>query len=241
MELTFSDNKLFTTIFDNIKQYSDTFKLQINEEGLHIQSIDTANICILDFKIEKNYFNSFKTDKAYILDFDINDITKIFKVINKSNLTLFTLQEETILKIISESSENNIKKIFKINSISTNSEFLNLNTLVINNDFRTESKQLLNIFTDLFMFSEDITLLINTFGFQFIVNNDNIKSKYCIDSIKHNSEINTSFSLKYLSKFKLLSLFETTNIKLDNNTPISFNLNDDNININFILSPKIDI
>ena len=63
----------------------------------------------------------------------------------------------------------------------------------------------------------------------------------CIDSIKHHYEINTSFSLKYLSKFKLLSLFETANIKLDNNTPILFNLNDDNININFILSPKIDI
>jgi len=241
MEFTLSDVKLFNTIFDNIKQYSDTVKFEINNEGLHIQSIDTANTCILDFKIIKNYFNSFKIDKSYILDFDITDITKIFKVINKTNLILFTLQDDNILKIISESSENNIKKIFKINSISTNSEFLNLDTLVINNDFRTESKQLLTIFTDLFMFSDDITLLINSFGFQFIVNNDNIKSKYCIDSIKYHSEINTSFSLKYLSKFKLLSLFETVNIKLDNNTPILFNLNDDNISINFILSPKIDI
>ena len=94
---------------------------------------------------------SFKIDKSYILDFDITDITKIFKVINKTNLILFTLQDDNILKIISESSENNIKKIFKINSISTNSEFLNLDTLVINNDFRTESKQLLTIFTDLFI------------------------------------------------------------------------------------------
>ena len=241
MEFSINNNKIFLSIFDNIKQYSDIIKLKIDKKGIHIQSIDNAQICIIDIVINKNYFNSFNTDKTYNLDFDINDITKIFKVINNTRLITFSIYDECNLKIKTEPLDNNITKIFKINSICSNSEFININCLNIKYNFNIQSKQLLNIFTELNIFSDDINILINNNGLQFIINNDNIKSKYFIENIKTDEQIECYFLLKYLAKFKIISQFDNTNLKLDNEKPIILNINENDININFILSPKINL
>lgn len=241
MNFSLTDIKILSSIFDNIKQYSDTFKLQITNEGLHIQSIDNANICILDFIINKNYFNSFNIDKIYNLDFDITDITKIFKVIHKTRLVTFSIYDECNLKINIEPLDDSIKKIFKITSLSSNNDFLNLDSLTVNNNFIINSKQLFSIFTELNVFADDINIIINNLGLQFVVNNDNIKSKFYIENIKSVEEIESYFSLKYLAKFKLVSLFNNVNLKLDNDKPILLNINDEHFNINFILSPKLNI
>tara|TARA_Y100000389_G_C17392586_1_gene480724 strand:- start:178 stop:903 length:726 start_codon:yes stop_codon:yes gene_type:complete len=241
MNFSLTDIKILSSILDNIKQYSDTFKLQITNESLHIQSIDNAKICILDFVINKDYFNSFNIDKTYNLDFDITDITKIFKVINKTRLVTFCIYDECNLKINIEPLDDSIKKIFKITSLSSNNDFLNIDSLTINNNFIINSKQLSSIFNELNVFAEDINISINNLGLQFVVNNDNIKSKFYIENITSEKEIESYFSLKYLAKFKLISLFENVNLKLDNDKPILLNINDKHFDINFILSPKLNI
>ena len=241
MEFSLTDIKILSSIFDNIKQYSDIFKLQINNDGLHIQSIDNANICILDFIINKNYFNSFNTDKIYNLDFDINDITKIFKVIQKTRLVSFSIYDDCNLKINIEPLDNSIKKIFKLTSLSSNIDFLNIQNIHFTNNFNINSKHLFSIFTELNVFADDVNIIINSAGLQFIINNDNIKSKFYIDNIKTEDQIESYFSLKYLSKFKLISLFDNINFKLDNDKPILLNINEEHFNINFILSPKLNI
>lgn len=241
MNFSLTDIKILSSVFDNIKQYSDTFKLQITNENLHIQSIDNANICIVDFVINKDYFNSFNIDKTYNLDFDIIDITKIFKVIHKTRLVTFSIYDECNLKINIEPLDDSIKKIFKINSLSSNVDFLNLDSLIFNNNFIINSKQLSSIFNELNVFADDINIIINNLGLQFVVNNDNIKSKFYIENIKCEEEIESYFSLKYLAKFKLISLFDNVNLKLDNDKPILLNINDKHFDINFILSPKLNI
>ena len=241
MSFSLTDIKTFSSIFDNIKQYCDVFKMHIDNEGLHIQAIDNANICILDSNISKNYFNTYTIDKTYNLDFDIIDITKVFKVTHKTRLVTFSIYDECNLKINIESFYNNIKKIFKITSISTNTDFLDLNSLTFNNNFNINSKQLSSIFNELNIFADDINIIINNLGLQFIVNNDNIKSKFYIENIKSTEEIESYFSLKYLAKFKLLSSFDTINFKLDNDKPILLNIDEENFNFNFILSPKLNI
>ena len=40
MELSIIDNKLFTYVFDNMKQFSEQTKIKIHPNGLHLQSID---------------------------------------------------------------------------------------------------------------------------------------------------------------------------------------------------------
>ena len=72
----------------------------------------------------------------------------------------------------------------------------------------------------------------------FSSNTDCGDIQYYIDYLTNNTNIQVSFKLKYLIKFKLLNLFEHINFKLENEKPLFLNLKDSNININYILAPN---
>jgi len=53
MEFSILDSKLFTSVFENMKQFSEQTKMKINSDGIHLQSLDDANVSIIDIKINK--------------------------------------------------------------------------------------------------------------------------------------------------------------------------------------------
>lgn len=240
MELTFSDNKLFTTIFDNIKQYSDNIKMKLSSHGIHLQSIDDANVSIIDIHLNKTYFTDFNIIEELIYDFSITDICKILKICSKSRQIQFIF-DNTILKIIASSSEQDIKKIFEINSIITQDTFLKLENLSSANfqQFNLDSKNLLSIFTELSQFSEDICIELNSNKLKFYTTNDTINTKYIINQDNIDNTFISKYSLNYLSKYKFISLFDNTTFKINTNNPLLILNKNEFIESTFILSPKI--
>lgn len=240
MEFSLIDKNLFITIFDIFKQFSDNIKLKLNSDTLHIQSVDDANVSIIDIKISKTYFNTYKITNNIIYDFSITEICKILKICGKSKLIQFYFND-TILKIIA--TENDIKKVFEINSIITKDDFIKIENLryIDLHNININSKHLYSIFSELFIFSDDICINYELDKLDFYTNNDNINTKYTI--ITKNTNINdtilSKYSLNYLSKYKLISHFEETIMKIDSNSPIIIHNKNEHITCNFILSPKI--
>jgi len=81
MEFSIIDNKLFTSVLDNMKNFSEQTKIKIHPNGLHLQSIDDANVSIIDIHLKKEYFIDYNITKDIIYDFSLTDICKILKIL----------------------------------------------------------------------------------------------------------------------------------------------------------------
>ena len=241
MHFSIINSKLFISVFDNMKHFSEQSKIKIHPNGLHLQSIDDANVSIIDIHFKKEYFEDYNVNKEQIYDFNLTDICKILKICSKSRI-IHSLFDNTTLKISAICNENDIKKNFEINSIITKDTFLDLQKLRSTNlnNITIDSKNLQNIFNELFIFSDDACIELKDKSILFYTTNDTISTKYdiTIDKIT-NTTILSKYSLNYLSKFKLCSLFENTELKFNSNTPLILTNKNEFIESNFILSPKI--
>lgn len=240
MEFSIIDSKLFISVFDNMKQFSDQAKIKIHPNGLHLQSIDDANVSIIDIYFKKEYFTDYNINKEQIFDFNLTDICKILKICSKSRL-IHLLFDNTVLKISATTNEQDIKKNFEINSIITKDTFLKLENLQSSNfhNIDLDSKNLQNIFNELFIFSDDVCIELQQ-NLKFYTTNDTINTKYIINLIENNDTTTLSkYSLNYLSKYKLISSFENTTLKFNSNSPLLISNKNEHIESHFILSPKI--
>ena len=245
MEFSISDGKLFTSVFENMKQFSEQTKMKINSNGIRLQSLDDANVSIIDIQFNKNYFTDYHIEDEKIYDFSLTEICKILKICSKSHLIHFIFNNN-ILKISTTANEKDVKKTFEINSIITKDSFLNLENLRSNNlhNIDLDSKNLQNIFNELFIFSDDVCIELEKNKLKFYTINDTINTNYTINIENNitrtdNSTYLSKYSLNYLSKYKLISSFENTALKFNSNSPLLLVNKNEHIESKFILSPKI--
>lgn len=241
MSFSLKDVKEIGNIFDNIKHFSESIKMCFNTKQLHIQAIDDAKVSIIDIVINSDYFDSFTIDKEYNMDFNITNFCKIFKIITKSRYSTFKLKNNSI-KITAEESDTDIKKTFVINSNINTQNIIQINNIKINNSIEINSKNLNQLFNDLFQFSDEINIKLNKSGLYFNCNNEEINSQFKLSNNNHNkyeieSEIDLNFSVKYLAKYKIYCISDTSVIKFENNKPLILHTKKTNITTNFIISP----
>ena len=242
MNFTTSKDTIFHTLFNTLQDIDyESFIFKISPENIHIQSTDIAKISILDMIINKEYFTEYNVKETCIIDIDINIINKICKVFNKKYDIKFSIKDNYLyIESIRNTVDETIKK-YRINTNYINEyDFININKIEYNNLYSIDSKILNNIFTEIFIFSDDINLTINNKNMCFSANHELGDIQYYLDNIKNENEneINSSFKLKYLVKFKLVQLFEKINIKIDNDKPVLLNLEKDNIKINYMIAPN---
>ena len=241
MEFSIIDSKLFTSVFDIMKQFSEQTKIKIHPNGIHLQSVDDANVSIIDIHFKKEYFTDYNITKEIIHDFSLSDICKILKICSKSHLIHFIF-DNNILKINAATNEQYTNKTFEINSIITRDTFINLENLRSTNlyNINLDSKNLQNIFNELFIFSDDVSIELQEQHLKFYTTNDTINTQYIL---QHNENKNNTalskYSLNYLSKYKLCSSFENTTLKFNSNSPLLLINKNEYIESHFILSPKV--
>ncbi len=240
MEFNLLDSSLFISIFDNIKAYSDNITMKLEKNNMHIQSIDDANISILDIKINKSYFHSYNIYKEIALNFTVSDICKILKICSKSRFMNFKIKDNII--IITSVSPDNINKQFEINSNVVKNNIIDIENIqnISFESINLNSRTLYSIFNELNTFTEDILLKLTKESIYFYGNNDAIDMKYNIElKTELENNIISKYSLNYLAKYKLLNAFDNSILKLSSNNPIIILNENENVKIHFVLSPKI--
>ena len=240
MYFTTSKDTIFHTLFNTLQDIDyESFIFKITPENIHIQSTDVAKISILDMIIDKAYFTDYNVKESCTIDIDINIINKICKVFNKKYDIKFTIKENYLyIESIRNTINDTIKK-FRINANYINDDdFIDISKIEYNKSYSIDSKVLVNIFSEIFVFSDDINLTINEKNMCFSANHDLGDIQYYLDNIKNDNEVNGSFKLKYLVKFKLNQLFENIKLKIENDKPILLDLEKDNIKIKYMIAPN---
>tara|TARA_Y100000741_G_scaffold364720_1_gene356683 strand:- start:1458 stop:2093 length:636 start_codon:yes stop_codon:yes gene_type:complete len=211
--------------------------------------MDDVKISILDISFNTQYFNTFEINYETLICINTIDFTKILKNFSKTNIIYFKIQNDSNLLHIQSDINDLIKKKFTLALIEDNTyNWININTIDNNHSqISILSKTLQTIISELHVFSDYLIIhkSIDTNILEFIVDDThtNTYSKYELDNINfiNNQNIHLLISLNYLHNFKLLSSFQYANITISNNNPLHINLIDENININYMLAPKVEL
>jgi len=233
------NSKIFFNIFNFIKSYSETVLISFTSNDITIQTKDTASISIFNTHIKKEYFERFDVTKEYLLQFNINDLFNVFKLIQHEKRIELTIENDVYLKVIVNETEHIEKKIYKINSIITTQTLNDITKFPLpNTSFNIQRSTLCDILDQLFTFSDKINIkyIDNTVMFKTIEDNISTKMIYT-ENISHIEEkISNFYSLKYLYKLsKFANYFETVKIYISNKNPISINCNNDHLHITYII------
>lgn len=240
---------LFKKICETYKNLSEYLYIKITYNNINFQVMDDIKISILDISFNTQYFNTFEINYETLICINTIDFTKILKNFSKTNIIYFKIQNDSNLLHIQSDINDLIKKKFTLALIEDNTyNWININTSNINNShISILSKTLQTIISELHVFSDYLIIhkSIDTNILEFIVDDThtNTYSKYELNDINltNNENIHLLISLNYLHNFKLLSSFTYTNINISNNNPLHINLIDENININYMLAPKVDL
>lgn len=239
---------LFKKICETYKNLSEYLYIKITYNNINFQVMDDIKISILDISFNTEYFNTFEINYETLICINIIDLTKILKNF-KDNFIYFKLLNDTNLLYIESGIYDSIKKKFTLTLIEDNTyNWININTRD-NNDSQISilSKTLQTIISELHVFSDCLIIhkCTDTDILEFIIDDThtNTYSKYELNNINfiNNENIHLVISLNYLHNFKLLSYFINANITISNNNPLHINLIDENININYMLAPKVDL
>ena len=68
----------FSLIITNLHRFCDNIILHFKPDQFYIQGMDSSQVCLFELKLKEDWFDSFKTDKSYVLG--IHSLT-FYKVI----------------------------------------------------------------------------------------------------------------------------------------------------------------
>lgn len=246
--------EVFVSIFQLLKNWSSHINMRFENNKLHIQSMDKSHICLADIEITNKWFSSY--------DCKSNDTISIDSA-QFSVLMNYALKHDTLeLKYNNEIDENklfinflNEKKnkgafdhFFELNLIDVDEDSLGIPNVEYDVEFIIESKKLVDLFSELNTFGQDLNIICNESVIELNANGDLTKLKVNIPiddlneyAISEGEELNMSFSLNHLCKMCLsIKMSSTINVGLSEKYPMSiiYNLGDES-KVSFFIAPKV--
>lgn len=226
------DRKLFKRFIDITSSVVIEANMEIFSERLHIRSIDSANICIIDATL---YCDTTSDDEGSVFI----DLNKLSNILNKAkDDTIFLDINKNIMHIECGKMsadltiyKNSSKPIPDVNiPFSVN--------MVLNGE------QFTNAIKGINKLSEKIKFTAYDDHLNIYVNNNDDIYEWNVDIIesKESSEVEivSAFPYEYVSDISgAVTSFESINLRYGNDTPFTMNCNDDNFDVEFILAPRI--
>ena len=115
MIVTISDSEKFSKfsiIFNNMKNFTNTIVLNMNDEGLYTQGLDSGNVCLFECKINKDWFDNYQCDdESYNLGINTTMLNNILSIYENG---------QTFELVISKPDEENKTENLEVDSIVIN-------------------------------------------------------------------------------------------------------------------------
>jgi proliferating cell nuclear antigen len=251
--------KIFSNVFRYLPIFMDTVNINVTDNGLYMQGMDTSHVCLFELKLVPDWFDIFEKDKNYVLGMHCTTFYKVIQCIEDVEQTMtLSYDDEDKLNIAIESKDNSkVNKYFEIPLIDINSEILDIPETEYTIDMEINSNSITNYITELSIFDEEFTIICNQ-------NKISMKSKSesgCLriemseDSIllyaieEDIEEIEQVYSLKYVKdicSFSKITDSVVINLKEENPMRIHQSLDDvDLFNesknyLRFYIAPKME-
>tara|TARA_Y100001970_G_C14248761_1_gene870237 strand:- start:1354 stop:2154 length:801 start_codon:yes stop_codon:yes gene_type:complete len=264
MEVTISDKTKFTQ-FSNVFRYLPVFNMElvninVSNKGMYIQGMDASQVCLFELKLQEEWFDSFKTDKSYVLGIHSLTFYKVIQCLeDNEQIMKMNYNDEDCLHIALENvnGSKKINKYFELPLVDIDMEMLDIPDTDYSIDMEIKSQSIANYIEQLLIFDETFTLSCNS-------DTINMKSKsesgsLTIEMSEENimmyavedgmEKIEMCFALTYVKNMCAFSkITKSVVISLSENTPMRFHQSLDDVEIfensesyiRLYLAPKLD-
>jgi proliferating cell nuclear antigen len=247
----------FVSIFQNIKSFTDSINMTLNENNIYIQTMDGSNVSVLEVQLGSSWFDNYNVTQPFTIGINSNIFQKIISLWNKSLTINIDIQNKdsdkiNISLIINDDNKNDLEcsKYFEIPLIDIDNEHLTIPDTEYCVDIDVSGLKFKKLIDELFLMGDIIKIecdeniiYISTESdsgnMKIELNIDENNESYCIEE---NTSLSCSYRLKYIKNISTLhKLSKLTKIHITENMPmqIKYELENDSF-VRFFLAPQID-
>ena len=241
---------LLTAIFQNMKSFSNSINLMVEEDRIFVQAIDAGHVAIVELTIPAEWFDK-ATLTSTVIGINSTILYKILSTRDKCQSIEFELQDDGMGIKFTSDNKAIFDKTFRMPLIDIDVEQMEIPEIEYQAEFSLPSATFANLINQLKLFgdamdiecSEDkITLVSNSLECGTMSANINIDDLTAF-AIEENETVKMSFSLAHLHSIGQFSkLAKEVEIKLKRNYPVQIVYSLDDVipaTVRFYLAPKI--
>jgi proliferating cell nuclear antigen len=241
----------FTSIFQNMKLFTESVNLDVNEERIYIQTMDSSKIILLEITIPKSWFCVYNCPIPTTLGVNTNIFHKILSSRDRSqsmHMYLNTDEEDKLYIDMESTMKTVFDRKFEVPLLDLVYDTLNINDSEYQADISLPSSDFALLINQLRGFGETLQIVCNENKIEMISNSDDYgKMSVIVEiddlssyAIEEDREIDMSFSLKSLHNMcSFNKMYENVEIKMLTGAPLYVSYSDGELHINIYLAPKI--
>jgi proliferating cell nuclear antigen len=253
MRFEINDKKrceLFINIFNNLKKFTDSISLTIDEEKLYIQGMDASHVCIYELSLDKSWFCVWNVEQSSEFGVCLNILNKILHTwSDKQSIIIYSEDSDKLDIEFTSDVKGNFKKFFQLPLMDIDTEHLCIPDTEYQADIEIESKKLKDIIDDLACFNDTINFKCDENELSIDANSSEGSMKVVITiddiemlAVEEDKIIESSFSIRYISEMcQFYKLSKNCTIHTSENIPIQIKYElDETSFMRFYLAPKIN-
>ena len=256
MEIIISNTvkaELFTSIFQNIKIFTDHISIVCKTTGLFFQAMDNSRVCIIELEIPSTWFDAYSVPIDVVIGVNSNILCKILNAREKTqNIRIIHNNDNSDTLFLDFTSEDKriFDKHFEMPLMEIEMDHMEIPEIEYNVEFSVPSMIFSGLINQLKMIGD--TLHVNCSEQKIVLSSNSVESgKMHVDmniddlssfSINEGQELEMSFSLSYLHNIcSFCKISKEIEIKISDNYPLSiiYDLQNEAI-MRFYLAPKIN-
>jgi hypothetical protein len=221
--------KEFTSYFKALSKYITESNITFGSDGLNLVKMDGASVCLLKLNINNSFFTVYNIKEPVTININIKDFLNKIKEF-KEVLKISIFEKE--LKL------SDTTKVYSVNIQEPESETKTPELAFKEHIFLTNFKDFFKTiktfsgFTDVIIFRTD--KITKTFMLEYENNKSIIQ-----DKLNSPIDIINKYSIDYLEGLIPLKGYAGS-ISLSESYPLRIAINDNSVNFEFILAPRID-
>jgi proliferating cell nuclear antigen len=233
---------------DSMKTISDLISeglFQLTEDGLKLVAADPALVGLVDFKIEKDVFETYELDEETKVGLNIENLYSILRRANSDDKITFEVDDSKFhIKMENSSTRNFSLPILNLSE----DDIPETDQLGFDFEAELEASVLEGAVKDSMVVSDAVTVSANDTELNIRAEGDQSNADFTITAdsegvIMMNGEpVESMFSLDYLSKMiGAKKLSDNVTIKLGDDFPMRLEfVRPDEVNLSFVLAPRIE-
>lgn len=253
MRFEIADKKkreIFITIFNNLKNFTDSIVLNIEQDRLYIQGMDNSHICVYELILQSSWFQVWDITEPQVFGLSLPIFNKILHICSdKQSIHIHSDNNEDLQIDFTCDEKGEFDKHLKMPLMDIDTDRLHIPTMDYEVDIEMDSKKFKNLIDELANFNETLNIVCNENQvvlessssegtMNVVITTDDID----LLAVVEGKEINASFGIKYIAQMcQFHKLTTNCAIHITEDMPLQLKYKiDDECMMRFYLAPKIN-
>ena len=211
MRFEITDKKkreIFITIFNNLKNFTDSIVLNIEQDRLYIQGMDNSHICVYELILQSSWFQVWDITEPQVFGLSLPIFNKILHICSdKQSIHIHSDNNEDLQIDFTCDEKGEFDKHLKMPLMDIDMDRLHIPTMDYEVDIEMDSKKFKNLIDELANFNETLNIVCNETQvvlestssegtMNVVITTDDID----LLAVVEGKEINASFGIKYIAQ-----------------------------------------